>query len=103
MSRALLKHALLLMYNAAKNHIDSYGDGQLPAESDPYTVQSADGVHVDMYSNLKQRQYLTYSIVQSAMRGVWHVLVVQKNHCTATFEIYEVGLGKVGGGSITSA
>lgn len=103
MARVALEHTIQLAQTIMATRIDEIGDVQLPAQSDPFQLQSAEGAFVNMYSNKVAHRHLKYSIMLAAAQGLWDVLINQHNFHEANFGIYEFGVGRVGGGIIGAA
>lgn len=60
MAEVLLQHALETLLITMNDMISVHRDVPLPAGSDPYYYQNAEGIILELHSNRKGRQHLTY-------------------------------------------
>lgn len=103
-ARVALAHAVLLANTVLNHRVQDFGaDTQLPVSSDPYHIQSSDGAFVHIHSNRQDHRHLTYGIMAAAAEGLWDVMIGQHNYHEAHFQIFEAGVGLMGGGRIRGA
>ena len=96
-----MKNTILTTYGFIYHVISTEGDGDLPPNEDPFVMNEHYGASIVASSALGHK--LTWELLKGPVVGLYNALYLKGIYKTASFEIWDGGLGTVGEGRLRMA